>query len=109
MSDDRIEGTLRKGVGHVQDAAGGLTGDGETQARGKLNQVQGAAQDALGKVKDQAGDLYGQAADRAQDVYGDFERFVQDRPLAAVSAGVVAGLLLGAILRGPSKTVYVRR
>ena len=109
MTDDRIEGTLRKGAGHVQDAVGGLTGDGETQARGKLNQAAGSAQDALGKIKDQAGDLYGQAADQAQDVYAEVERFVQERPLAAVGLGVIVGLVLGAAMRGPTKTVYVRR
>ncbi len=109
MTDDRIEGALRKGVGHVQDAVGGLTGDGETQVRGKLNQAGGAAQNVFGKVKDQAGDVYAEAADRAQDVYGELEHFIQERPLVAVGLGVVVGLLIGAASRGPNKTVYVRR
>ncbi len=109
MSDDRIEGSLRKGVGHVQDAVGGLTGDGETQARGKLNQAAGAAQDAFGKVKDQAADLYGDAFGRVEDVYAEIESFTRERPFAALGLAALAGLVVGAAMRGSNKTVYVRR
>ena len=107
MSGDRIEGAVREGVGRVQDGLGGFAGDPETQARGKLNQAAGAAQNAFGKVQDVAGDLYADAADRAQDLYGELEELVKDRPLVAVGAGVIAGLVLGALLSSGRKTVYV--
>ena len=37
MTDDRIEGAVREGVGHVQDAVGGLVGDEGMQIKGGLN------------------------------------------------------------------------
>ena len=52
MSDEQIYGATRNGLGHLQDAAGGLTGDDRLQARGKLNRAAGSLQSALGKVKD---------------------------------------------------------
>ena len=109
MSEDRIEGTAKKGFGHVQDAVGGLIGDNGTQAKGKLNQAAGSVQDAYGKVLDQAQDAVGQAKDVAQDVYGEIEQFVSDQPYLAVAAGVGVGLVLGLLLSGGRKTVYVRK
>ena len=98
MTDDRIEGGLKKGVGRVQDAFGGLTGDNEAQAKGKLNQATGAVQDAVGQVRERAGDLY-----------GDIEDYAKDQPLAALAVALGVGLILGFTLRGGRKTVYVRR
>lgn len=118
MTDDRIEGTLKNAGGHVQDAVGGLTGDDKTQAKGKLNEVSGTIQDTVGKVKgqaqeaygkakDQASDAIGQAKDKAQDFSGDLEERVRDQPLAAIGVALGVGLVLGMMLRGGRKTVYV--
>lgn len=82
MTDDRIEGAVRKGVGRVQDAVGGLTGDGSTQARGKANEAAGSAQNAFGKVVGQAEDL------------------ARDQPLVAVGAAFAVGVVVGLLLRG---------
>jgi uncharacterized protein YjbJ (UPF0337 family) len=70
MSDNRIEGAVRKGAGRVQAAAGALTGDTETELRGKLNDAAGSAQNAFGKVQDKAEDAFEEARDRAQVLRG---------------------------------------
>lgn len=96
MTDDRVKGTLRKGVGHVQDAFGGLTGDERTQARGKLNQAAGSVQD-----------MVGQARERAADVYEEVESYAKEQPLIALGVTLGLGVVIGLVLGGGRKTVYV--
>ncbi len=114
MSDDQIEGGLKKVAGHVQDGVGGLTGDEATQAKGKLNEASGTIQDTIGKVKgqtqdaynkakDQASEAMGQAKDKAQDFSGDLEERVRSQPLAAIGMSLGVGLVLGLLLRGGRK------
>lgn len=83
VDENRVDGTIRNVAGKVQDAAGDVFGDSETQARGKANQFAGEAQAN-----------YGEALDTVRD-------FAADRPLttvvSAVCAGVVLGFLLGRI------------
>jgi uncharacterized protein YjbJ (UPF0337 family) len=98
MTDDRIAGGLRKGLGHVQDAVGGLTGDGRTQAEGKLNQAAGSVQD-----------MVGQARDRAQDLYEEVGSYAKEQPLVALGVALGVGVLAGMLLIGGRKTVYVRK
>jgi uncharacterized protein YjbJ (UPF0337 family) len=50
--DDQVMGMAQQGMGRVQDAVGGLTGDAKTQAKGKLNEVAGAAREGFGHLKD---------------------------------------------------------
>ena len=118
MSEDRIEGTVKQGVGRVQDAVGGLTGDDRTQFKGKANEASGSVQDAVGKVKGQAQEAYGQVRGQAKEAYGqvraqaedgfeDFESFLKERPLAGLGIGVGIGFVLGLLLTGGKKTVYV--
>lgn len=125
MSEDRIEGTMKQGVGHVQDAVGGLTGDDRTQFKGKANEASGSVQDAVGKVKGQAQEAlgqaqeaYGQVRGQAKEAYGQvraqaedgfesFESFIKERPLAGLGVGVGIGFVLGLLLTGGKKTVYV--
>lgn len=90
MTDQRVEGAVRKGVGHLQDAIGGLTGDTETQARGKINQAAGAVQDTYGQVIDTV-------VGNAQDAFDEIHGFVKARPLAAVGVGVALGVLVGLV------------
>ena len=120
MSEDRIEGGVKQGVGRVQDAVGGLTGSDKTQARGKVNEAAGSVQNAYGQVKDKAqdvagqvrdqfGDVAGQARERAQDAFGDLEGFVREQPLQALAGGIAIGVVLGLFLRGGRKTVYLSK
>ncbi|THD63910.1 CsbD family protein [Phenylobacterium sp.] len=91
MTDERIEGVLREGVGHVQDAVGGLTGDAKTQAKGKLNQAAGAMQDTYGQLSNAV-------TDNLEDAFDEIQSFVKARPFAAVGIGVGLGLLAGLIV-----------
>jgi uncharacterized protein YjbJ (UPF0337 family) len=91
MTDDRIEGAVREGVGRVQDAVGGLVGDPGQQVKGKLNQAAGSVQNAYGKARDAA-------ASQATDLYGEFEEFANRRPVASIGIGVALGLLLGLLM-----------
>lgn len=98
MSEDRIEGGLKKGVGKVEDAWGGLTGDAGRQTKGKADQAMSTAQDALGQAKD-----------KAADFYGEIESYAKDEPMLAASIALAVGVVLGFALRGGRKTVYVRK
>jgi uncharacterized protein YjbJ (UPF0337 family) len=80
MDENRIEGVARNVGGKLQDAVGGLTGDADTQARGKANQAAGMAQDA-----------YGQAVDQVSG-------FVTEQPVAAMLSALGLGLVLGMLI-----------
>jgi uncharacterized protein YjbJ (UPF0337 family) len=81
VDENEFEGTARDLGGKIQDAVGGLTGDTETQVRGKINQAAGKAQKT-----------FGAAADEVRDN-------VSDNPLTAL--GIVAGVafVLGYLMR----------
>jgi ElaB/YqjD/DUF883 family membrane-anchored ribosome-binding protein len=82
--DEQIAGVTKQGLGRAQDAVGGLTGDGKTQAKGKLNEAAGA--DRLDAVED----------------------YVTAKPLPAVAIAAAAGVVIGLLLRGRSRTIYLR-
>lgn len=86
---DNIEGGVKKGLGRVEDAIGGFTGDLRTQARGKFDQVAGAAQEK-----------FGQARGSAEDIYGELEEFTKAQPLTALAVTLGVGVVLGLLLRG---------
>jgi uncharacterized protein YjbJ (UPF0337 family) len=48
MDENRVEGTVRKAAGKVQEGLGRLTGDAEIQAKGMANETRGSAQDQYG-------------------------------------------------------------
>jgi uncharacterized protein YjbJ (UPF0337 family) len=52
MTDEHVKGALSKAQGKVEEGLGKLTGDKKQQARGKVRQVKGAAQQGLGDVQD---------------------------------------------------------
>lgn len=75
------EENLRDLAGKVQDAVSGLTGDAATQARSKVDEVAGKAQN-----------MYGQAADGIRGVASDQPMMTM---LAAAGLGIVLGVLIG--------------
>jgi uncharacterized protein YjbJ (UPF0337 family) len=91
MTEDRIVGAVKNGLGRVEDGVGGLTGDLRTQARGKFDQAAGAVQEKFGKARDQA-----------QDIYGEVEDFTKAQPLTALAVTLGVGVVLGLLLRGRS-------
>ncbi len=80
VDENRVEGTFQNVTGKVQDAAGGLLGDGGMQAEGKYNQASGNAQA-----------YYGEALDTIRDV-------AADRPIVSLAAAAGVGLLIGLLL-----------
>ena len=101
MSDDQTQGAIRKAVGHVQSGIGTLTGDERVHVKGKLNESAGSAQNALGKAKE----LVAQAQVQGKPVVADIERRLNNKPFTAIAIGVV----LGWLLRGGPKKVYIRK
>jgi uncharacterized protein YjbJ (UPF0337 family) len=77
MDESKIEGVFRNAAGHVQDAAGGLTGDAGLQARGKVNQAAGEIQQ-----------VYGDSVDRVRD-------YTVEQPGKALAAALGVGVILG--------------
>ena len=52
MDKDRIEGMAKQAKGSVKEGAGKLTGDAKLKAEGKLDKLEGKAQNAAGSLKD---------------------------------------------------------
>lgn len=80
MDETKVEGTFRNAGGHIQDAVGGLTGDAGMQARGKVNQAAGQAQQ-----------VYGDTVDRVMD-------YTVEKPGKALAAALGIGVLVGLVL-----------
>jgi uncharacterized protein YjbJ (UPF0337 family) len=77
MNEDRIEGTVKKAGGAVEEAAGKIVGDEELETKGILNQAVGTVQDGYGKVRDKVKDLIEDApaaARTAIDTSRDYAR-----------------------------------
>ncbi len=87
MEENEIEGVLKEGVGHVQDAVGGATGDLDLQAQGKLNEAAGGAQKTAGR-----------AAGQAREVVEDVGALIAQRPYAAVGVAALVGLVIGLLI-----------
>jgi uncharacterized protein YjbJ (UPF0337 family) len=84
VDKNRIEGTAREAVGKVEDAAGELLGDTETQAAGKIRQAAGNLQSA-----------YGKAADEVQDATGSIIQIWEEQPVMALLVTLAVGFFLG--------------
>ncbi len=78
MKDEQITGRVKQAAGRAQDAAGALTGNLRTQARGKARAAGGSAEA-----------LYG-------DVLDTMESMILDRPWTAIAASAFVGFLIGA-------------
>ena len=87
VDENQVEGTVTEGVGRLKDAAGGLTGDTDLQAKGKIDQLQG-------KVQAEYGDLLESAQDQLEDV----TELVREQPFAALGIAAGVGFLLGYLL-----------
>ena len=95
MTDDRIAGTAKNLGGKVQEAYGSTTGDFAQEAKGKMRQVEGAAQDLYGQAKDALSDasrIAQQGAADARDVVRDI---IEERPYTVAFAALAVGFLLG--------------
>jgi len=110
--DDQVVGVAKQGLGRVQDAIGGLTGDAALQGKGKINEAAGAAQHAFGEAKssllEAVDEIVGGVRGELHAQLDTVEGYVAARPLQALGLAAGVGLLLGLLLRGRSHTVYTR-
>jgi uncharacterized protein YjbJ (UPF0337 family) len=67
MNEDEIKGVARDAVGKVKDGVGGLTGDTNLQAEGKIDQAAGKIQGQYGTAKEQLSSATDALADKASD------------------------------------------
>ena len=88
MDENRVEGTVRKAAGKVQESVGRLTGDAEIQAKGTANEIRGSAQDLYGRVQDSASELVHSTGDAVG-------KFIKERPYTATLIALGIGWLLG--------------
>lgn len=116
MNNEQIFGAAENVTGRLQDAAGALTGDPKTQAKGKLKQAAGTAKETYGHLKEVAIDAVDKTKDsvhvavdktkeKALAGYTEVETFVHRKPGPALAIAAGVGLVLGLILRGPSKII----
>jgi len=93
MDEDRVYGTARNLGGKVEEGVGRVTGDKQTQLKGKLDQLAGTAQD-----------LYGQTADAPRDTAGNLDKWlrptIETQPYTTAIVALGIGWLLGR-MRGP--------
>ncbi|MCJ2062763.1 CsbD family protein [Methylobacterium sp. J-088] len=118
MDENRITGATKEFGGKVQGAVGEVTGDRETQARGKANEAKGSAEnlvgqgkDAIREVADQAGNLVDRVIDRGRDASPQagsayrqgsetVARYAKDSPLALAAMAGAVGYLLAMVIHG---------
>jgi uncharacterized protein YjbJ (UPF0337 family) len=95
MTDDRIAGTAKNLGGKLQEGYGSATGDFAHEAKGKLRQVEGAAQDLYGQAKDALADAGRIAQESATDVRDVVRDVIEERPYTVAFAALAVGFLLG--------------
>ena len=92
MDEDRLYGTARNLGGKVEEGVGRVTGDKQTQLKGKLDQLAGTAQD-----------LYGQTADAARDTAGNLDKWlrntIETQPYTTAIVALGIGWLIGRMRR----------
>ena len=99
MSEDRLEAAGEGLKGQAKDTFGKITGDGKTEASGKLDQAKGKLQDA-----------YGQGQEKVQGVLEEIADYAKASPWMALGAALGTGLLLGHVSgRSKRRIVYVNR
>ena len=79
-NSNQLDGTFNDAAGKVQDAVGGLTGDADLQAEGKLRQLAGKAQARYGDSVDQVAEA------------------TRNNPLGALLIAAGVGFVLGRLL-----------
>jgi len=91
MDEDRIKGAATAIGGKVKDAAGGVLGDGKTQAEGKAEQASGQLQNAYGSAKDTAREAAGTLGAQVDAV-------LKEQPMAALLGAVGVGYVLARLM-----------
>ena len=120
MSSEGLQGKVSNGIDELQSQATSALDDASAKAKGRVDRVVGKAKETVRSTAQQARATASTAADKASDTYqmlrGDAQRLaatvdpmVREQPYVAMVAGVVIGLLVGALLfSGGAKVIYVK-
>jgi uncharacterized protein YjbJ (UPF0337 family) len=110
--NEQVTGVANQGVGRVQDAVGGLTGHADLQAKGKIKEAVGTVQQAFGEAKGSVKDAFEDTLEglqgQVQEQLDAVETYVVSKPLPAIAIAGAIGIVVGLLLRGRSKTIYLR-
>lgn len=106
-------GVAKQGVGRIQDAVGGLRGDGAAQAKSKLAEAVGGRPSSVRPVGRRVRDVLGGGLEAVRSEIHDHldavETYVKGEPLPAVAIAASVGIVLGLLSRADAAgTVYVR-
>ena len=99
MTDDRMAGTAKNLGGKLQEGYGSATGDFAQEAKGKMRQVEGAAQDLYGQAKDALSDAARVAQDSAVEARDVVREIIEERPYTVAIAALAVGFVIGRIGR----------
>jgi ElaB/YqjD/DUF883 family membrane-anchored ribosome-binding protein len=127
MSSQDLQGNVSNGIDQLEGAATTRLDQAAAKAKGEARQFSEKVDQAVGKAKEsvksgaqRAQAATARAADQAADTYemlrGNAQKFaatvdpmVKEQPYAAMVAGVIIGLLAGALLfGGGAKVIYVK-
>jgi ElaB/YqjD/DUF883 family membrane-anchored ribosome-binding protein len=127
MSSEELRGNVSNGIDQLESAATSALDDASARAKGEARAFTGKVDRAVGKAKQtvkttarKAQATASRAADRASDTYqllrDDAERLaktvdpmVKEQPYVAMVAGLVIGLVAGAVLfGGGAKVIYIK-
>ena len=124
MSSEGLQSKVRNGIDQIESTTTSTLDEAGAKAKGafsgRVDQVVGRAKDTARSTARQAKATASRAADQASDTYemlrGNAQRLartvdpmVKEQPYMALVAGVVIGLLAGAVLfGGGAKVIYVK-
>ena len=95
MTDDRVAGTAKNLGGRLQEGYGSATGDLAHEAKGKLRQAEGTAQDLYGQAKDALADAARVAQDSAVEARDIVREIIEERPYTVAIAALALGFVIG--------------
>lgn len=110
MNEDRIAGTAKDFAGKAENAFGNVTGDAESQAKGRVREMAGKAQNIYGQAKDAAMDAADTATGYARDMYNSdtvrdgsdaLAQRVRDNPLSSLVTAGAIGFALALLMSRP--------
>jgi ElaB/YqjD/DUF883 family membrane-anchored ribosome-binding protein len=127
MSSEELGGKVNNGIDRLESAATSALDDASTRAKGEARAFSGKVDRAVGRAKarvkstarqaqvkvshaaDQAADTYQMLRGNAQRLADTVDPMVKEQPYLALVAGVVIGLLAGALLfGGGAKVIYIK-
>ncbi len=110
MNEDRIAGKAKDFAGKTETAFGDITGDTESQAKGRAREMAGKAQNIYGQAKDAARDAADAATGYAKDMYNSdtvrdgseaIAQRVRDNPIGSLVTAGAVGFALALLMTRP--------